>query len=187
MRTSWAGVLAVLLAAGACGGGEDQPGVDAVAVDAALAPTSIPPDLGLYENTDPETVAAFANAGSRSVLADGRLWEVRRGDRLIGTLQISTVLPEVDLTQLDKRMALVRQIIETEPVSVRIGDVEVFQATSGDRATFVWFGQGMFEVLQLRDRGVEDFEPIAAAIIEQQQTQPSWIPLPELIGTDESA
>jgi hypothetical protein len=176
-------VLAGLVVASACG--DDEEVADPKPVDVALAPATIPPDLKLYENRDPATVETFANPSKNTIVADARIWEIRRVDRLIGTLQITTLLPDVELSELSTRLTLVRQILASEPVSIRIGDTEVYQVRVGDKATFVWFGDHMMEVMQLRERGLEDFEPYAAAVIEHQQTQPSWVPLSDLIGAGE--
>lgn len=151
-------------------------------VDPTLAPAALDSNLKLYENRTKETVHAFGNAGKRSLVADGRMWEIRRADRLIGTLQISTVLPEVKLTDNTVRESMVRQIVPGSLSSIRIGDVEVFTAAVNGKAVYVWFGAHLFEVLQLRDRAITDFEPFATAVIEHQATIPSWEPLPELVG-----
>jgi hypothetical protein len=179
-------LLTTAIVGGGCGGDSEAEPVPRT-VDPALAPPTIGADLALYENVDPGTVKAFANPGDNTVVADGKVWEIRRADRLIGTLQIITLLPDADLTRLRTRLSLVRQILSSEPVSIRIGDAEVYQTTTGDQATFVWFGDQMMEVMHVRDRGVEDYEPYAAAVIEHQVTQPSWVPLPDLIGVDDDA
>jgi hypothetical protein len=172
--------LAVVGLLAACG---DESAVVAPAeVDPKLAPVALGTNLKLYENRDKETVHAFGNAGKRSMVADGRIWEIRRADRLIGTLQIATVLPDVDLRKSELRESMVRQILPGSLSSIRIGDVEVFTSEVNGKAVYVWFGARLFEVLQLRDRGIEDFEPFATQVIEHQATVPSWEPLPELVG-----
>lgn len=168
----------------ACGGGSDE-SIAPIPVDVALAPPALGTNLKLYENQDDETITAFANAGERTLVADGRIWEIRRADRLIGTLQISTVLPDVDLRDDDVRDAMVRQILPGAQSSIRIGDTEVFTSVVDEKAVFLWFGAHLFEVLQLKDRQLEDFEAIATQVIEHQETQASWEPLPELIGTED--
>jgi len=176
-------VLALVLGLALTACGDESRSVAPVEVDPALAPATLSDGLKLYENRDEETITAFANAGERTLVADGRIWEIRRADRLIGTLQISTVLPDVDLRQPDVRDTMVRQILTGAVSSIRIGDVEVFTSTTNDKAVYVWFGRGIFEVLQLRDRGVEDFEPFATEIIAHQATLEAWEPLPELLGS----
>lgn len=182
MRSVAAALAAVvLLLTVGCGG--DEVAVRPAEVDPKLAPTAIGDDLKLYENRDKETVGAFGNAGERSLVADGRIWEIRRADRLIGTLQISTVLPEVDLTDSEIRESMVRQILPGSLSSIRIGEVEVFTSEVNGKAVYMWFGADLFEVLQLRDRAIEDFEPFATQVIDHQATVASWKPLPELVGT----
>ena len=173
--------LAITTAATACG--RSSTVVAPVEVDPKLAPAELSSNLKLYENRDRSTVRAFANAGKRTLVADGRIWEIRRADRLIGTLQISTVLPKVKLTDDTTRESLVRQILPGSLSSIRIGDVEVFTSTTDGKAVYVWFGAHLFEVLQLRDRGIDDFEPFATQVIEHQATLSSWEPLPELVGS----
>jgi hypothetical protein len=173
-------LVLVALVLGACG--RDAREVAPSEVDPKLAPATLHADLKLYENRDEETVHAFANAGARSLVADGRIWEIRRADRLIGTLQISTVLPRVDLTDPDLRETMVRQILPGSLSSIRIGDIEVFTSEVNGKAVYVWFGADLFEVLQLRDQAIDDFEPFATEVIDHQATIPSWSPLPELIG-----
>jgi hypothetical protein len=182
MRRIVSVVLVVLLSAtvAACGG--DSKAVAPVEVDPKLAPPALDTNLKLYENRDRRTIHAFANAGKRSLVADGRIWEIRRADRLIGTLQISTVLPEVDLAKDDLRDSMVRQILPGSLSSIRIGDVEVFTSEVNGKAVYVWFGKRLFEVLQLRDRATKDFEPLATEVIDHQATVPSWEPLPDLVG-----
>jgi hypothetical protein len=172
--------LSLVLAA-ACG--KESASLPPAEVDPQLAPAALGTNLKLYENRDKETIHAFANAGKRSLLADGRIWEIRRADRLIGTLQIATVLPDVDLRKTEVRESMVRQILPGSLSSIRIGDVEVFTTTVNGKAVYVWFGAHLFEVLQLRDHAIEDFEPFATQVIDHQSTQASWEPLPELVGT----
>ena len=154
-------------------------------VDVALAPPELEGNLKLYENTAEETVAAFANVGETSLLADGRIWELRRADRLVGTLQISTVLPRVELTDQDVRESMVRHILSGAVERIRIDDVEVYTTLVNDKAVFLWFGANVYEVLQLKDAKIEDYEAVAAQIIRHQATVPSWLPLPDSIGVQD--
>ena len=149
------------------------------AVDASLAPETVLDDLQLHENVDKSTIKAFANAGENTLVADGRVWEIRRADRLIGTLQISTVLPKVDLTEQRQRDAIVRQIISGSVIRLRVNDVEVYSTVINDKATFLWFGLEMLEVVQIKDKGLEErYEEVADEIIGHQTTVPAWKPLP---------
>ena len=175
-------VVAASLLASGCGGSKGTTAPPAV--NAALAPVAVLDDLKLYENTDKSTVRAFANAGETSLVADGKIWEIRRADRLVGTLQISTVLPTVDLTDERERDAIVGQIVNGDVVRLRINSVEVYSTVISDKATFLWFGLDVLEVMQIKDRALKDrYEEVATQIIDHQATVTAWKPLP--IGVDD--
>lgn len=170
-------IVVLLLAPAACG--SDGPPPAPPAVEAALAPPALLEDLALYENADKRTVTAFANPGKNTLVADGKIWEIRRADRLIGTLQISTVLPKVDLTDRRERDAIAQQIVSGEVLRLRINDVEVYSTVVNDKATFLWFGLDVIEVVQLKDKALEArYEELATQIIQHQSTVQAWRPLP---------
>ena len=176
-------VSAALALTAACGGRDVA--IEPPSVSAALAPAAVLDDLRLYENTDRSTIRAFANAGENSLVADGKIWEIRRADRLVGTLQISTVLPTVHLTDERERDAIVNQVVSGEVVRLRINGVEVYSTVLNDKATFLWFGQDLLEVVQIKDRASKDrYEEVATQIIDHQSTVTAWKPLP--LGVDDS-
>lgn len=166
--------FAVTTVAG-CGG--DEPEAAPPAVDVALAPERIGTDLALFENTEEATLAAFRNAGDRSLASDGHIWEIRRADRLIGTLQITTVLPKIDLADPEDRRKIVSAVIPGSPLLRRIAGVEVHTYEVDDRATFMWFAEDLYQVLQLKDREIEDYESVASEILRHQATISSFKPL----------
>jgi hypothetical protein len=177
-------VLAVLVGAAAlvaaCGEGERT----------LTAPERVPvelvPDrlldgtLGAFENRDPSTLETFANTGATTLVADTRVWEIRRGDRLVATLQISTVQPKVDLLDEDVRERFADQLILGQSSRFRSGDVEVFTTTVNDKTIFLWFASNLYEVMQTKDRALEP-EELLADLLEHQQDNDGWKPLPELV------
>lgn len=178
-------VVAVLLAvASACGGGGDD------AVAPARVPADLVPDrllgdsLGTFENRDPSTLRALENAGPASLVADSRVWEIRRGDRLVATLQISTVEPAVDLLDESIRERFAGQLIAGQVNRFRSGDVEVFSSTVNDKTIFLWFGANLYEIMQTKDR-VLDPEALLEDVLEHQSQSESWQPLPELVDFDD--
>jgi hypothetical protein len=176
-------VVSVVGMLAGCGGG-DGDGADAAPARVAgtLAPTEVGAGLKLYENTTESTRDAIANAGERSLAADARIWEIRRADRLVGALQITTVLPRVDLRDAEVRGAIARQIIPGAATRIRIDAIEVLTRVVNDKAVFLWFGDGLYEVLQVKDRELEGrYEDVAAAIIRHQSTVPAWKPLPDIL------
>ena len=150
-------------------------------VPAVLAPaTVLGGDLQLYQNTSPETVAAFHQDDSLSLISDGKMWEIRRNDRLVGTLEIVTLKPSVDVTRTSVREHLTSPILVGATSSLRLAGQEVDTVTRDDGvSTLVWFGKGLMEIVQLKDHEVTGPE-LAQAIIEYQQTKPEWSPLPQL-------
>jgi len=150
-------------------------------VPVALAPaTVLGGKLQLHLNTSPETDRAFHQDDKLSLISDGRLWEVRRNDRLIGTLEIATVKPDVDLSRASVRQHFTGPVLVGATSTIRLAGQEVATVTRSDGvSTMVWFGRGLFEVLQLKDQVVTGSE-LAQAIIEHQQTRTEWSPLSQL-------
>src|ERR1051325_3326419 len=78
-----------LLVAGACGHAAKK-AVAPKAVPASIVPASIPGDADFPQYTFDEYKEGgerIAKAGSKSVIDDGRVWELRRGQVLVGALQ----------------------------------------------------------------------------------------------------
>lgn len=174
----WAVLLAAVLTLAACGG-DAEPEIPPVAVDPALVPDGV--DSGpvrFFENTDESTIDAFANAGETSLMADGRLWEVRRAERLVGTLQVTTLLPDIDLTDEGRRSNIVRGVMPGPVIRIRIDDVEVHALELADRAQYVWFGREVVQVLTVRSEETVVPEDVLRGILAHQRRQPAWNPLP---------
>ena len=150
-------------------------------VPIALAPaTVLGGKLQLHLNTSPETSRAFHQDDKLSLISDGRLWEVRRNDRLIGTLEIATVKPDIDLSRDSVRKNFTSPVLVGAITTIRLAGQEVSTVTRADGvATMVWFGRGLFEVLQVKDQVVTGAQ-LAQAIIEHQQTRSEWSPLAQL-------
>ena len=172
--------LAVMTSAmlvGACGGDDAAVVERAEPVAAELAPAEVAGGLKLYESTSDETLKAFTNAGDSSLVADGRLWEIRKSDRLVGALQISTVKRKVDLTKARRRDAIVDEILIGSIDRIRSGDVEVYTSAANDKVVYLWFGVGVYEVLQLKGDEL-DHNQVLADVVAHQRGQAAWRPLP---------
>lgn len=165
-----AAVLAVALIAAGCGPGEADDDAQAtpspMEVPLELVPEEIGDGLAFVENTDETTQAAFAATSPDVLIADGRLWEIRRGQRLIGTLQISTMKPRVDFTDESHRQSVIAEL----PGNVRglpIQGLEVQHTARQEVHEFMWFGRSLFNVLKLKVQD-EDPEALAEEIIAHQ-------------------
>jgi len=169
-------LLAPLMAA--CGSGRPAPPAP---VPLTLAPTAVLSNsLHFYLNSAPDTLAAFHQNEHDALISDGKLWEIRRADRLIGTLEIATVKHDVNLERPSVRDNFTKPILVGAVSDIRLAGQEVATVASDDGvSTIVWFGRGLFEVLQLKDT-VVTAPQLAQAIIQYQQTRREWSPLPEL-------
>lgn len=167
-RAARACAVAVAVAALAgCGGGSRAGIVAPASVASDMVPASVAGGLLLREFTPAR--ARFAKAGESSLVADGRVWEIRRGQTLVGTLQVSTVKPEVSVTDASDRRDIVSGVmtgISYETVSV--GETNVIVSTASDKSLYLWFGRNLFEVLQVKSTKVDPDE-VAAELIEFQQ------------------
>jgi len=149
--------VALLVAGAACGGGskaaEAPKSVPVNAVPATLGGTPESPEFTLAEFADARK--DFAKAGSRTMVADGRLWEIRKGATLIGTLQISTVKPKVDLTHKKERDKIVDLVMNGGITTIKVRDIEVATSTEAQKTTYLWFGKQLFEYLQIKGADVK--------------------------------
>lgn len=164
---------------GACGGGTP------VAVKPARVPEGIVPPrvqgdkFGFYESQSPQVKDAFANGGDNSLVADGRLWELRTGDRLIGLLQMSTLLPAVNLRNKSHRDKVVNQIMPLARDQITVDDVPVFTSLSNQKSTFLWFGSNIFFVLTIKPGSEDhlDAEGVLSDVIAFAEQTHKWKPL----------
>ena len=179
-RARWLVLLSALVMAACGGGGGDDVVVPKRVPDDLVAANYLDEGLLALENEDEATREALANAEDTTLAADTRVWEIRRGQRLVATLQISTVLPKVDLLDEDVRDRFVGQVIPGQVSRIRIGDVEVFTTSIDDKTTYLWFGSEVFEILQTKDRALEP-ERLLDAVIRYQQDKDGWVPLPQLV------
>jgi hypothetical protein len=162
-------------------GCQDEPKAAPQPVPTALAPKAVlGGSLGLHLNTAAGTEAAFRKDAERSLIDEGRLWEIRRKDRLVGTLQIETVKPDIDLSESDVRQQFTAPILVGARSDIRLLGQEVnLVEGEGGLSTLVWFGKGLFLVLQVKDTLVNGPD-LAQAILEHQQSRPEWVPLSQL-------
>jgi hypothetical protein len=160
-------IVAVALAAGACGSG-NAPLTAPARVPDDLVPTVLPDSVTIGEYKPARS--RFAKAGETSLVADGRVWAIRRGQTLVGTLQASTVKPDVSLERLSDRKAVIDGVMLGQRYdTLYVGNLKVLSSTAADRTVYLWFGDGLFQVLQVK-RGKVEPDVIAGDIIEYQQT-----------------
>lgn len=166
MRLLGAVVAVIAIGLAACGSGTTKIAAPARVPD-GLVPATLTDGLNLSEYAAGRN--AFARAGADSLVADGRVWELRRGATLVGALQISTVKPDVSVAKSSDRKAILDGVMQGTAVeTIDVDGVRVASSTAADKTLFLWFGPGRFEVLQLKGTKVVP-ETILRQIIDFQR------------------
>jgi hypothetical protein len=132
--------------------------------------------LTLKANTTTEVAKAFKSVGKTSLVKDGKVWDVRAGDRLVGMLELATISRRADTRDADDRTAIRRQILPGEPTELDFTGTPVYQSVDGSRNVFVWFGRQVFAALQLK--GDLDADAVANELITVILQDNHWPGLP---------
>ncbi|HUR79108.1 MAG TPA: hypothetical protein VMZ22_14255 [Acidimicrobiales bacterium] len=180
MTRSWRAIVALAYCAAlltACGRGDEGAQVVPEKVNVEL----VPPVLGnglltLLEDT--KAKKSFGRLPENALVADGRLFAVRQGPRLVATLQLSTLVPEVDLTDPKRKREIVSKLLPGIRQELSVADMPVYQVAGEDKVVYVWFGRQMFEVFQIKGSAIEP-EKLLTEVVRFQLESPAWKPLPE--------
>jgi hypothetical protein len=98
----------------------------------------------------------------------------------VGTLQVATLRPEVDLSYREDRESVIDTVLPGARASLTVAGLDITRSRGDVQKTvFVWFGDGLFQVLQLKpSRAVPfDTEALLTEIVTYQQAQPEWRPV----------
>lgn len=171
--------LAVVLGATGCGKDAVVQVKPEEVPDGLVPPTVQGETFAFFESTTDEVKNAFANAGANSLAADGRLWELRKGDRLVGALQLSTLLPEVDLTQKNHRNQILAQLLPNVRDEISVEDLNVYAAGSNGKTLYVFFAKDMFALLTLKGGSEDNLEPevVLGDLVHFATQSKEWKPL----------
>lgn len=172
-------VLAGMLALGACGD-DPKPVARPAPVPDDLVPAAVQEgQFAFFESQLPQVEQAFADAGDKSLAADGRLWELRKDDRLVGSLQLTTLMPEVDLTEADHRNSILRQLLPTNRDQFLVDEVRVWSTTSKNKAIYLWFGRDLFALMTLKGGSDDALDPeqVLGDVIAHSVASDEWKPL----------
>ena len=172
-------VLAVALVTASCG---DEPKEEVLPPDVpdGLVPATVQEGKFAFFETELPTVRkSFANAGPDSLAADGRLWELRIGDRLIGVLQLSSLMPEVDLENQAHRSQIVGQLLPTARDQFEVDDVTVWSSAAREKTVYLWFSKNLFAVLTLKPGSEDELDPeqVLTEVVAQNVASEAWDPL----------
>ena len=172
-------IVVVAALGGGCGRGGDEVERAPSKVALELVPDTV--NGGAFRLAeDDKAREAFSTVGSEALVADGRLFAIRDGQRLVGALQLSTMKTKVDLTDADQRESVISNVIPGIRETISVGLVSVVQAAGPDKTVFLWFGRDLFQVLQLKPTKASPFDPekVLSEIITHQTRQEAWQPLP---------
>jgi hypothetical protein len=140
-------VLAVLIAAPACGGGSKAATPRKVA---RLPATLVPGDLlGLtvaLEKTQTQTEGV-----KRPYIDAVGLYSLRKGPLLEATLEVGRFTKESDYKSRGFQGTVVSQIGSTEPKEFRMGSQPVWLTTGRRQSLAIWFKERYFFILTARD------------------------------------
>ena len=149
------------------------------AVPTGLAPASLKlpaQAAAISVQLYPAATRRFATAGGNSMVADGRLWQLRQGPTLVGTLEIATFKPKVNLRDYSERQQLISLIMPGAFLTTQVGRVQVFTTSTPNLDLYLWFGRQLFEVMQVRTSGV-DAKAVLQAVIDYQQPSGQLLPV----------
>jgi hypothetical protein len=163
-----------------CAGGTTHKNEAAVPVPVEIVPKDLAASgLTLHINADKDTTDAFATAGPNALVGDGKVWELRAADRLVGALEIATLKTRVDPAKEKDRKAILGQVLpgNTERIEVVGQPVWTAKGDSKTKAVFVFFGAHMLGILQLKGKGIE-INTVSTDLISRVTSQPLWDALP---------
>jgi len=162
-------VVAMTVLSG-CGGGTP-------AAAPSLPERLVPDAVGDYRlQREPSAESKFTEVGDAALVTGGRVFTVRRGGEVLGSLQAATFKDEVrgDLKKVQKGL---RASIGTgDFVLKRIGTEPVYVLQQNELKILLWFppGGGYYEMLDAR-QGFDDAERVFLAILDFQRGRPSGL------------
>jgi hypothetical protein len=162
--------VAVAVLGVGCGGEEQPP--EPRALPEGLVPTTIPDPtdeanpLQLVEFTAARE--QFKNAGERSLVDDGALWELRRGSNLVGTVEVAMLDRKIDVTSPDDRRKLIRAVLPGTATTIKVQGISVVRTASDDKVTYLVIGNGLFQLVDVKLSDKVDPDHIIAALIKAE-------------------
>jgi hypothetical protein len=179
-------LLAFTVVLAGCAGGTTHKVEAGAPVPVEIVPKDLPASgLTLHINNDKDTTDAFETAGPNALVGDGKVWEIRIGERLVGALEIATVKSRVNPAREKDRKAILGQILPgtTERIDILGQPVWTAKGDTKTKAVYVFFGAHMLGVLQLKGKGIE-INTVSSDLISRVTSQPLWEALPPEVFED---
>jgi len=166
-----AAAAALVLALAACGADTESVGSPVAGEAIDEVPASLLPDRVLDLNVTVEDVADQVATVDRSFVDAVGLFGLREDELLKATLQVSHFNEEAEVERARFRNRVLREIGQTVPQELRLGDSRV-HVTTGNRQTIaIWFRGDHMMILSVRSdyerprtllRELIDIDPEAA-------------------------
>lgn len=171
--------LVVAFASAGCGDDPKPQAKPANVPEGLVPPTVQNGEFAFFKSEIVSAEEAFANGGPKSLASDGELWELRKGDRLVGSLQLTTVMPEVDLANKDHRGMILNQLLPTARDQVLIDEVNVWGTETKLKATYLWFGRDIFALMTLKGGSEDNLDPnlVLTEVVGHTAASDNWKPL----------
>lgn len=161
-----AGLLLVALVGGLAFAGSrdsDRPASAGPALPTRIAPASLG-NLRFVPELDAQK--AYAAAGSTSLAADGRVFSIRQGDIVQGSLQVAGFVPEVDVRSRRVRQQVLAGLGSGRFTPARIGEERVFRIRLPEQTLLLAFGRdGRSYTLMVTRAAFRDAERVFASLL----------------------
>jgi hypothetical protein len=135
---------------------------------------------------EPEAQKAYAAAGSTSLATDGRVFSLRQGDIVQGSLQVAGLVSDVDVRNRRVRDQVLKGLGSGKFVPARIGEERVYRIRLPEQTLLLSFaGNGRSFTLLVTRAGYRDPERVFGALLAYRRGQapslqgPVDVPVPD--------
>jgi transglutaminase-like putative cysteine protease len=139
---------------------------------------------GVELRREPKVEEAYGQAGGSSIVSEGRVFSLRRGDDVEGSLQVASFVGGVSAADPDVRRAVVKSIGRGQFRLIRIGDVRVYALDLPEQRFLLWFPpDGRSYALLVTRSTFELGDRLMAAVAGADASAPTnTVPVPDPRG-----
>ena len=137
-----------------------------------VLPGRITPDtLGDFAfRQEPNMEAVFKKAGDASLVSGGSIHTIRKGNEILGYIEVAEFKPGFRATRREVREGVLRSIGSGRFELRRIGGEQIHVQTSSEQRLYLWFSNnGSYFELLVAKRGFEEAERLFPALLAFQR------------------
>ena len=179
--------LAVVLVAGLALAGtrdDDAPAPSGPALPERIAPATL---AGLRFVPEPEAQQAYRATGSTSLAVDGRVFSIRQGDVVQGSLQVAGFVPDVDARSRRVREQVLDGLGSGRFAPARIGEERVYRLRLPEQTLLLAFARdGRSFSLMVTRAAFRDADRVFASLLAYRRGEstpallgPADVPVPD--------